>query len=168
MAAMPDEQILLTLESSLKDMEKSDSAKGSPPSQQQDQPGSFLLANMRWFNIGARTLHIGLAAVLFGGFVLAVPFVRLETYHWLAIVSGIVLMALEWRHDYRWWHRGKGLLVWLHTGLCLLIHLLPQFTIPLLWLILISGCIGSHMPRRYRHWSIRDGWEKRGENDLSM
>jgi len=70
-------------------------------------------------------------------------------------------MILEWAHDRRWWHRGKGLLIWLHLGLCLLVHILPRMTVPLLWLILISGCVGSHMQRRYRHWSVLEGWEKR-------
>jgi len=148
------------MESSLQSMEKRNSIKGSRPPQRQGQL-SFPASGMRWINIAARTLHIAFAAVLFGGLLLAVPFVRLENYHWLAILSGIVLMALEWLHDYRWWHRGKGLLIWLHLGLCLLIHLLPRFTVPLLWLILISGCIGSHMPRRFRHWSMREGWEQR-------
>ena len=119
---------------------------------------------MRWVNIGVRTLHIAVVAVLFGGVLLAVPAARLGAWHWLTIVSGLVLLVLEWMHDNRWWHRGKGLLVWVHLGLCLLIHAAPALSKPLLWLILISGCVGSHMPRRYRHWSIVEGWEKREQD----
>lgn len=114
---------------------------------------------MRWLGIGARTIHIGVAAVLFGGSLLLVPYAHLNMWHHLTIASGAVLLALEWRHDHRWPLRGKGLLGVIHLTLCGLIHLQPSLTVPLLWLILISGCIGSHMPRRFRHWSITEGWE---------
>jgi hypothetical protein len=128
--------------------------KSRPPS-----PWVLFPDTMRWLNIGARTGHIAVTGILFGGLVLAVDFVRLGRWHLLTIVTGLILLALEWTHDSRWPHRGKGLLVLLHLGLCLLIHALPTLTVPLLWCILISGCIGSHMPRRYRHWSILQGWE---------
>jgi hypothetical protein len=114
---------------------------------------------MRWLTIAVRTGHIAVTGVLFGGLVLAVEFVRLGHWHLLTIVTGMALLAMEWLHDARWPHRGKGLLVLFHLFLCLLIHALPKLTVPLLWLILISGCIGSHMPRQYRHWSILEGWE---------
>jgi hypothetical protein len=115
---------------------------------------------MRWLGIAGRTSHIGVAAVLFGGSILQVPFAHLTIWHHLTITTGCILLALEWLHDARWPHRGKGLLALAHLGLCLLIHFLPALTVPLLWLILISGCIGSHMPRRFRHWSILQGWER--------
>lgn len=116
---------------------------------------------MRWLGITARTSHISVAAVLFGGSLLLVPFARLALWHHLTILTGCILLLLEWLHDSRWPHRGKGLLALLHLSLCLLIHLTPPLTIPLLWLIVISGCIGSHMPRRFRHWSILQGREMR-------
>ncbi|MGD9948880.1 MAG: hypothetical protein AB7U29_10425 [Desulfobulbus sp.] len=144
-------------------MKKTTSTISPQSSYQKDRPYPSFPASMRWINIGARTLHIAVIAVLFGGFILAVPYARLGVWHWLTIISGMVLMVLEWMHDDRWWHRGKGLLIWLHLGLCLLIHILPGLAIPLLWLILISGCVGSHMPRRLRHWSIIEGWERREE-----
>lgn len=116
-------------------------------------------ATMRWISIAIRTGHIAVTAVLFGGCLLLVPFARLTLWHHLTIATGCLLLLLEYLHDFRWLHRGKGLLGLLHLGLCLLIHLAPPLTMPLLWLILISGCIGSHMPRRYRHWSCIEGWE---------
>jgi len=116
---------------------------------------------MRWLGIGVRTSHIAVAAVLFGGSILLVPFAGLSPWHHLTIATGGLLLFLEWLHDGRWPHRGKGLLALLHLGLCLLIHVTPELTVPLLWLILITGCIGSHMPRRFRHWSILQGWEQK-------
>lgn len=115
---------------------------------------------MRWLGIAARTSHLGVTALLFGGSLLLVPFVRLSPWHHLTIATGFILVALECLHDSRWPHRGKGLLALVHLGLCLLIHFLPALTVPLLWLILVTGCIGSHMPRRLRHWSFLQGWER--------
>lgn len=115
----------------------------------------------RWLNIAVRTSHIAVAAVFFGGSLLGVPFVGLSPWFCLSMATGGILLALEWLHDRRWPHRGKGLLVHFHLALCLLLHLLPAFTVPLLWLILVSGSIGSHMPRRFRHWSILEGPEQR-------
>lgn len=129
----------------------------TPARQTADQPS----AAMRWLGIAARTSHIGAAALLFGGLLLATPFVRLTPWHHLTIATGGFLLLLEWRHDPRWPHRGKGLLALLHIGLCLLIHWTPALTAPLLWLILISGSVGSHMPRKFRHWSSLQGWEIR-------
>jgi hypothetical protein len=119
---------------------------------------------MRWISIATRTAHLGVAAVLFGGLILAVPFTRMSPWHHLTILSGGLLMALEWQHDAHWPHRGKGLLALFHLALCGLIHFLPELTVPLLWAILISGSVGSHMPRRFRHWSMLQGWERR-ENE---
>jgi hypothetical protein len=114
---------------------------------------------MRWLDIAVRTGHIGVASVFFGGCIWLVPYVRLSFWHHLVIATGCVLLLLEWLHDRHWLHRGKGLLGLLHTCLGLLIHLKPGLTVPLLWIILVTGCIGSHMPRRFRHWSILYGPE---------
>jgi len=142
-------------------MNKANPLSGSQKTQR-NQPIVFgSQATMRWCNISSRTLHIAAIAVLFGGCLLGVPYARLGVWHWLTIFSGLLLVILEWMHDSRWYHRGKGLLILFHVSLCLLIHVYPPFTNLFLWLILISGCIGSHMPRRYRHWSILEGWEKR-------
>ena len=118
---------------------------------------------MRWFNILVRTCHIGVSAVLFGGCVLLVPFARLTFWHHLTIASGCVLLGLEWLHDKRWPHRNKGLLAIVHVSLAIGIHLHPELIVPLLWMILVSGCIGSHMPYKYRNWSFRDGLQRRDD-----
>ena len=114
---------------------------------------------MRWLTIGIRTAHIGVAAVFFGGCVFHVPFTQLGLWHHLTIATGSALLLLEWLHDPHWPHRGKGVLAILHIGLVALVHLAPGLMVPLLWGALISGCIGSHMPRRFRHWSLLHGRE---------
>lgn len=114
---------------------------------------------MRWLNIAVRTAHIAVGGVVFGGFMLQVPHHHLVTWLCLTIASGGVLLALEWMHDADWPHRGKGLFVYLHALLGLFLHAAPGLVIFLIWGIVISGSIGSHMPRRFRHWSFLHGPE---------
>jgi len=130
--------------------------RNSPPGAAKSPSGT-----MRWLGIAVRTGHIGVASVFFGGCLLLVPYAHLSFWHHLVIATGCVLLLLEWLHDRHWPHRGKGLLGLLHACLGLLIHLKPGLTVPLLWIILVTGCIGSHMPRRFRHWSILYGREIR-------
>ena len=116
---------------------------------------------MRWANICLRSLHIAVAAVVFGGVMLQQPYAIFQNWHHGAIASGLALLALEWAHDRRWPHRGKGLLVQAHVLFGLILHFWLAQQVALLWLVMLSGCIGSHMPRRFRHWSWKDGWEQR-------
>jgi hypothetical protein len=101
-----------------------------------------------------RTAHIAVAGTLFGGFILHVPFSQLHIWHGLTILTGCGLLSLELYHSLNWPHQGRGVLGILHIGLAGFIHVRPDLVIPLLWVILVSGCVGSHMPRRYRHWSV--------------
>lgn len=114
---------------------------------------------LRWANIGLRTLHIVMASVVFGGVILQQKYILFQNWHHGMIVSGLMLLVLEWLHDRQWPHRTKGLLVQLHILQGLAVHLWLQYQVVLLWLVMLSGCIGSHMPRRFRHWSWIDGWE---------
>ena len=122
----------------------------------------------RWASIALRTAHIATASVFFGGCVLQASFPHLKPWHHGAIASGTLLLLMELRHDHRWLHRGKGVLGLVHIGLGLLIHLIPSLQLVLLWIILISGCIGSHMPRRFRHWSLLDGPENPPSQSFSL
>ena len=115
----------------------------------------------RWLGIAVRTGHLGTAAVYFGGALLRVQPARLAPWLMAALVSGALLLVLELLHDRRWPHRGKGLLALAHAGLVLLLPLAPGLAAPVLWLVLVSGSVGSHMPRCLRHWSILDGPEQR-------
>ena len=131
-------------------------AKKSSPA----KPAGPIAPLARWSSISCRTVHIGVASVFFGGSVLHVPTALLIPWLHLAIATGAGLVLLELLHDRRWPHRGKGLLALFHAGLAAVAHLAPAATVPVLWGTLVIGCIGSHMQRRYRHWSFLDGWEQ--------
>ncbi len=120
---------------------------------------------MRWVNIAVRTAHIGAAAMVFGGALASGVAAGSTWWHYLVIATGDVLVILEFLQDRRWLHRGKGLLALLHIALFIVWQIHPAWTTPLFWAILVSGSVCSHMPRRYRHWSIIQGWEKRENKD---
>lgn len=112
---------------------------------------------MRVLDIILRTAHIGVSGLLFGGFFFNVPFQQLHYLHGLAAVTGFGLLCLEISHSLNWPHQGRGVLGLLHILPLAYIHVRPDLTVPILWVVLVAGCVGSHMPRNFRQWSILCG-----------
>ncbi len=76
------------------------------------------------------------------------------------VVSGLLLAGFEYLHDRRWPHRGNGLMSYFHILCTVLAVTIESLTLPLLWVVLISGSVCSHASRKYRHWSFIEGPEK--------
>ncbi len=109
---------------------------------------------MRALDIVVRTGHIGVAGILFGGFLFDVPFSQLLLWHNLTIATGCGLLILELRHSLNWPHQLRGVMGILHIAPLVYIHFRPDLAVPLLCTMLAFGGVGSHMPRRFRHWSL--------------
>jgi len=109
---------------------------------------------MRVSDILLRTAHVGVAGILLGGFIFEVPFFDLHLWHSLTIFTGLGLLLLELRHSLGWPHQVRGLIGIVHIGLPGLVHLFPAMVIPFTWATLATGGIVSHMPRKFRYWSI--------------
>jgi len=109
---------------------------------------------MRALDIFLRTAHIGVAGILFGGFVFHVPFPKLHIWHGLTVLTGLSLLGLEIRHSLNWPHQVRGVMGIFHVGLPGIVHLCPSLVVPLTWATLVFGGVGSHLPRRIRHWSV--------------
>lgn len=101
-----------------------------------------------------RSCHIGTSSVLFGGILLAVPFIRLSSWHSLSIATGSALILFNVFKCRHWPYQGRGLAAALHIGLLSLIHIRPDLLAPLLATALVIGVTGSHMPAALRHWSL--------------
>jgi hypothetical protein len=104
-------------------------------------------------NIALRTAHIGVTGVLFGGHIFGIGIDQLRTWSYAAILTGVMLMILEAFPDWRYVLEGRGFMV---LAKVLLLCLIPWFwdaRVPLLVLVIILGSVGSHMPRRYRHFA---------------
>lgn len=108
----------------------------------------------RALDILFRTVHIGVIGILLGGAVFQAPLPELHRIaHWV-VLTGLGLVATELHHSLRWPHEGRGLLAMSHMLPLLLLHLWPARCVEMLWLAVIIGAIGSHMPRHLRHWSL--------------
>lgn len=101
-----------------------------------------------------RSAHIGVASVLLGGLVWAVPSTRLAPWHQLAIATGSALIIFNIVKCRHWPYQGRGLVAALHISILMLVHAWPGLLLPLLATGLTVGVIGSHMPAFLRHWSL--------------
>ena len=113
------------------------------------------LQGARALSIAFRTLHMIGFAVLLGGHAFAVDAERLWPSLWLTILSGLGLIALEmYAAGLYWLFLGKGIMVLVKLALLLLIPLFWESRVLLLLLVVVIGSVSSHMPARFRHYSL--------------
>jgi hypothetical protein len=111
----------------------------------------------RGVDIALRSVHIGAAGILLGGVVFNQPLDTLHSWAWWAVLTGLGLVATEVHHSWRWPYQGRGVMAMLHIGCVAVLHVGPQYGVQMMWAALLIGAVGSHMPRKFRHWSFRDG-----------
>jgi hypothetical protein len=111
----------------------------------------------RYWNIELRTAHIGTMGVLLGGMFFDIDRSRLGSSFLACVVTGMLLGALEAGPRLTWFHQGRGLAT---IG-----KLLLFLVVPLVWsswptrtalmlAIVVIGSVGSHMPARFRYYSV--------------
>jgi len=106
-------------------------------------------------SIAFRTLHLAAFGILLGGHAFELDTDRLLLYLWLTILSGLGLIALEvYAVGLYWLVLGKGIMVLLKLALLLLIPFFWEARVVLLVLVVGIASVGSHMPARYRHYSL--------------
>jgi hypothetical protein len=101
-----------------------------------------------------RTAHIVVAGALFGGHVFEIEPERLHVWLYATLASGGILLALEAYPHLSWCYEVRGLCV---LGKMLLLCLIPWLwdaRVPILVVVFVIASVGSHMPRRFRHFSI--------------
>jgi hypothetical protein len=113
--------------------------------------------NLRFWNIALRTVHILVTGALFGGHVFDVHRDRLWPWLLAAVTSGAVLVLLEARPFAAWWCEVRGWCVIAKMGLLLVIPWCWSHRVWLLVAVLVLASLGSHAPRRWRHFSLRHG-----------
>jgi len=121
------------------------------------------LAHARAWNVVFRTAHIAVVGTLLGGHVFGLPHDRLIGWLWASIATGAVLMAIEMYATLDWLMQVSGLLVVLKLLLLLLILLAWDARVPILYTVVAIAGIGSHMPGKYRHYSLYDRRNTRGK-----
>jgi hypothetical protein len=124
--------------------------KNAARSVEQDQRPTWT----RFLDVILRTAHVLVISVLFGGAVFKIPMAEIMLWRVLALASGAALIASEVAHDLHWPSQGRAIMVFIHVGLFGLVYLQPDLAVPCLCAALIIGMAGSHMPKRFRYWSI--------------
>ena len=109
---------------------------------------------MRALNIAVRTVHIGAMGILVGGHAFDITPERLKVSLWLTIGTGITLAALEAGPRLLWFHQGSGVMTMAKVALLCAVPLAWDFRLPILLAAIVIASVGSHMPGRYRHYSV--------------
>ena len=109
---------------------------------------------MRWLNIALRTAHIAAMGILVGGHAFDVPPERLKLSLFLTIGTGIALAAMESGARLLWFHQGSGIMTLVKMALLCAVPLAWDYRLPILLAVIVIASVGSHMPGRYRHYSV--------------
>ncbi len=113
------------------------------------------LAHARAWNVGARTIHLAATGLLLGGHFFGVEADTLLPWLYVAIASGAVMLAVELYSSLDWLTEVGGLAVVLKLALLCAIPFAWSARVPLLFAVVAVAGIGSHMPGKYRHYSLR-------------
>jgi hypothetical protein len=108
----------------------------------------------RAWNIALRTAHIGVTGMLLGGHFFAIAAGRLLPLLCLAILTGSALGIAEVYPNWRSVFEVRSLVIASKVLLLCLIPLLWECRVIILSLVLVMASTGSHLPRRYRHYSV--------------
>jgi hypothetical protein len=116
------------------------------------------LPHSRWWNIGARTAHLAATGLLLGGHAFGAGADTLMPLLWVAIASGAAMIAIEVYPTAHWAHQVCALFVYAKLGALCLVPFLWEQRVPLLLAVVVLASVGSHAPRRVRHYSL---WYRR-------
>ncbi len=108
----------------------------------------------RSWNIGTRTAHIAVTSVLVGGHLFGAS--KDDLFPWLCatILTGLLLVLIEAFPRWCWFYQGRGLFV---IAKLLLLAAIPwawDYRVPILFAVIVIASVGSHMPGRFRYYSI--------------
>jgi hypothetical protein len=113
------------------------------------------LPHARAWNVGARTIHLAATGLLLGGHFFGVEADTLLPWLYVAIASGSLMFAVELYSSFDWLTEVGGLAVVLKLALLCLVPFVWSARVPLLFAVVAVAGIGSHMPGKYRHYSLR-------------
>ncbi len=111
----------------------------------------------RFWNIALRTAHIAAMGVLLGGHAFDVAPSRLVPALWCTVGTGLALGLVEAGLRLEWFHQGRGLTTLAKLILVLSVVWLWDFRLPILLVVVVLASVGSHMPARFRYYSVLYG-----------
>lgn len=123
----------------------------SPPVTPRPLPG------VRVIRTTLRTAHLLAFGTLYGGHVYSIPAQRLLPALLATLASGGALMALEIYRTPLWLGQVRGLATLVKIGLVAAVAVYWDSRLWLLSAAAITGGVVSHMPGRYRYYSLLHG-----------
>jgi hypothetical protein len=111
----------------------------------------------RLWNIALRTAHLAAMGILLGGHAFDVPPARLLVALYWTVGTGIALSAVESGGRLLWFHQGRGLLTLAKLALVALVPWFWDYRLPILLAVVALASVGSHMPARFRYYSVLYG-----------
>jgi hypothetical protein len=118
------------------------------PEEERSLPGERALRTL------LRTVHLASVSVLVGGHFFDLPLDRLFAPLLWTVGSGLLFVLLEMYGTLDWLFQARGLITLAKMFLLLLIPLFWEQRIWILMTVLAIGSISSHMPGRFRYYSI--------------
>jgi hypothetical protein len=112
------------------------------------------MGSTRVINILLRTAHIAAAGVLLGGHAFRVDPDRLLWSLGLTIGTGAALAAVEAGPRLLWFHQGRGLMTLGKLVLMAGVLVAWDWRLPILLAVVVLASVGSHMPARFRYYSV--------------
>jgi hypothetical protein len=113
-----------------------------------------MMLNIRFWNIALRTAHIAAMGILLGGHAFEVPRSQLIPALWWTVGTGIALGAVEAGGRLLWFHQGRGLMTLAKLVLVASVPWFWEYRLPILLVVVGLASVGSHMPARFRYYSV--------------
>jgi hypothetical protein len=121
----------------------------------------YSIPHARALNITFRTLHIVVIAILVGGHAFGASAEQLRPFLYGAIATGIGMVGVDAYPSLEFLHQGWGLFLLFKLALLCVIPFAWKYRLPILIAVIIIGSVGSHMPRKFRHYSLIYGPEQK-------
>jgi hypothetical protein len=115
------------------------------------------MLSARTWNIALRTAHIAAMGILLGGHWFEQSRQALVPSLWACVGTGVALGLLETGGSTVWLHQGRGLMTIAKLGLLCAVPLFGghwHVRVALLLTVVVLASVGSHMPARYRYYSV--------------
>ena len=107
--------------------------------------------------ISLRTVHLISMAFLVGSVALGHSVTDLPVSFWGTVLSGVLFIGVELHQSFVWLFQLKGLAVVVKALLLVGSAIAPRSALAMLVLAIIIGGISSHLPGKYRCYSIWHG-----------
>ena len=115
------------------------------------------MLNARLWNIALRTAHLAAMGILLGGHAFDLAQARLLGALYWTIGTGIALGAVESSGRLLWFHQGRGLVTLAKLVLVAAVPWFWDYRLPILLVVVALASVGSHMPARFRYYSVLYG-----------